>query len=52
MPETEIFDLVTSMGEVLLQNGAEIFRVDETMNKVARTYNIESFSSYTIATGI
>ena len=52
MLQTEIFHIVTSMGEVLLQNGAEIFRVDETMKKVAKQYRIDSFNSYTIANGI
>lgn len=52
MVETEVFNLITSMGEVLLKNGAEIFRVDETMKRVAKCYGIESFNSYTLANGL
>lgn len=52
MIETEVFNLIASMGEILLKNGAEIFRVDETMKRVAKCYGIESFNSYTLANGI
>ena len=34
------------MGEALLRNGAEIFRVQETMERVARAYDIEEYDVY------
>ena len=33
-------ELVTRIGEVLLKNGGEIFRVQQTMQLVAKAYGI------------
>ena len=30
-------------GDILLESGAEISRVEETINRIARAYGIESF---------
>ena len=38
------------MGEALLRNGAEIFRVQETMERVARAYDIEEYDVYVLST--
>ena len=40
------------MGEALLRNGAEIFRVQETMERVARAYNIEEYDVYVLSNAI
>ena len=37
------------MGEALLRNGAEIFRVQETMERVARAYDIEEYDVYVLS---
>ncbi|MFR7553293.1 MAG: threonine/serine exporter family protein, partial [Acutalibacteraceae bacterium] len=34
------------MGEALLRNGAEIFRVQETMERVAHAYGIDEYNVY------
>ena len=39
-------ELPFRMGQILLENGAEISRVQETMERVARAYNIEGFDVY------
>lgn len=33
----KVLELTTRIGEVLLKNGGEIFRVQETMQRIART---------------
>ena len=40
------------MGEALLRNGAEIFRVQETMERVARAYGIEEYDVYVLSNAI
>lgn len=40
------------MGEALLRNGAEIFRVQETMERVARAYGVEEFDVYVLSNAI
>lgn len=44
--------LAFQMGETLLQNGAEISRVQETMERVARAYHVESFNAYVLTNAI
>lgn len=45
-------DLSFKMGETLLRNGAEIFRVQETMERVARAYGIEEYDVYVLSNAI
>lgn len=47
-----IIDVVILAGEILLHNGAEIFRVQETMIKMAEAYKVTSFDVYVISNGI
>lgn len=37
------------MGEALLKNGAEIFRVQETMERVASAYGVEEYDVYVLS---
>ena len=48
----KVLDLTILAGEILLHNGAEIFRVQETMIKIAEAYEIASFNVYVISNGI
>lgn len=50
--QTKVFDLVMLAGKILLENGAEIFRVEETMKKIASTYQIEDLDIFVMANGI
>ena len=50
--EEQLFHLVMRIGEVLLQNGAEIFRVQETMLIVANHYQVSEVDTYVISNGI
>jgi uncharacterized membrane protein YjjP (DUF1212 family) len=48
----KIFSLVMRAGEILLHNGAEIFRVKQTMEIIAKAYGVKSVDVYTISNGI
>lgn len=47
-----IFKVVVLAGEILLANGAEIFRVEETMWHIAHYYNMDTLETFLIANGI
>ncbi len=38
----EVTEFVLKVGQVLLKNGAEIIRVEETIERICRYYEIES----------
>ena len=44
--EDEVMELAMQAGELLLENGAEIFRVEETMERICRHYGVESASQF------
>lgn len=48
----KILKLSVLAGETLLYNGAEIFRVQETMQKIAEAYHAEDFHVYVVTNGI
>lgn len=48
----KVLELTTRIGEVLLKNGGEIFRVQETMQRIAKAYGVEGFHVYVLANGI
>ncbi len=45
-------ELTTRIGEVLLKNGGEIFRVQQTMQIVAKAYGVSGFHVYVLANGL
>ncbi len=51
MPSSPL-ELPFQMGQVLLENGAEISRVQETMERVARAYDIGGFDVYVLTNSI
>ncbi len=52
MDKTSALELSFQMGETLLKNGAEISRVQETMERVARAYEIDTFDVYVLTNAI
>ena len=44
-----ILELSFAMGETLLVNGAEISRVQETMERVAKSFHADAFNVYVIS---
>ncbi len=45
-------ELAMRMGRVLLENGAEIMRVQDTMQRVATAYGVENFSAFVLTNAI
>lgn len=52
MENASALELSFQMGEVLLKNGAEISRVQETMERVARAYEIDAFDVYVLTNAV
>lgn len=49
---TQILDVTMQAGELLLKNGAEVFRVQQTMEIMARAYGAEDYHVYVLTNGI
>lgn len=49
---TSALELSFQMGQTLLENGAEISRVQETMERVARSYHADEFNVYVLSNAI
>lgn len=47
-----VLELSVLAGEILLHNGAEIFRVQETMLRISTAYSADDFHVYAISNGI
>lgn len=47
-----ILNLAISIGEVLLKNGGEIYRVQETVGRILEAYGIEDYNVFVITNGI
>ena len=45
-------ELAMEAGELLLENGAEIFRVEETMHRICSHYGVKSDHFFTLSNGI
>ena len=50
--EREVVETAMEAGHILLENGAEIFRVEETINRVCRHYGVESCNAFVLSNGI
>lgn len=50
--EQEVMELVVLAGEILADSGAEIFRVEETMDRICRYYGMRSGSMFVLSNGI
>ncbi len=52
-PDTErILNIAIEAGHILLENGAEIFRVEETMERIAGYYGVDEKEFYVLSNGI
>ncbi len=47
-----VVDLAMEAGELLLENGAEIFRVEDTLYRICRYYGVESAHFFVLSNGI
>ena len=46
--EKEVMELALQAGHLLLENGAEIFRVEETMDRICRHYGVRSGNAFVL----
>ena len=47
-----IMDFIMAAGETLLENGAEVFRVEQTMEIMARSFHLREFHVYVLTNGL
>ncbi len=52
MNKISSIELSFEIGKSLLENGAEISRVQETMERVAKAYDVDSFNAYVLTNAI
>lgn len=50
--ECAVMEVAMKAGRLLLENGAEIFRVEETMERICRHYHVENPSFFVLSNGI
>ena len=50
--EELVFETVALAGEVLLASGAEIFRVTDTMQRIATAYGCPQLDSFVVSNGV
>lgn len=48
----QVLDLCIRTGDLLLRNGGEIFRVQETMSRIAAAFGARSFQVYVLTNGL
>ncbi|MBQ3689906.1 MAG: threonine/serine exporter family protein [Bacteroidales bacterium] len=49
---SEALEVATKAGYILLENGAEISRVEETMNRIAKYFGVDSGNYFVLSNGI
>ncbi|WP_071433696.1 threonine/serine exporter family protein [Angelakisella massiliensis] len=49
---SEALEIAVYAGNILLQSGAEIFRVEETIDRITSAYGVESCNSFVLSSGI
>lgn len=52
MEVNEILEVASYAGKIMLESGAEAYRVEETMNRICTSLGVESASSYATPTVI
>lgn len=48
----EALNVASLAGDILLASGAEIFRVEETIYRIAKAYGVESSDAFVLSSGI
>lgn len=51
-PDEEVLDLALMAGHILLENGAEIYRVEETIDRICEYYGVNSENAFVLSNGI
>lgn len=50
--ENKVIDVVLIAGRILLEGGAETYRVEDTMNRIAHSYGLHDTYSFVTSTAI
>lgn len=50
--QREVLDIAMEAGHILLENGAEISRVEETIDRICRHFGVESENAFVLSNGI
>lgn len=50
--QREVLDVAMEAGHILLENGAEIFRVEETIDRICRHFGVQSENAFVLSNGI
>lgn len=50
--QREVMEAAVEAGHILLENGAEIFRVEETIKRICHYYGVKSSNVFTMSNGI
>lgn len=50
--DTRVLDVAMGAGRILLQSGAEIFRVEETIQRISIHYGVNAQSAFVLSSGI
>ena len=50
--ENKVIDVVLIAGRILLEAGAETYRVEDTMNRIAHSYGLHDTYSFVTSTAI
>ncbi len=50
--KSEDLDVVIAAGKILMESGAEIYRIEDTMKHMADSLKIENFNAYVVNRGI
>ena len=48
----EVLSLAVEIADVMLRNGGEIYRIEDTVIHILKAYNIENFDVYLLSNGI
>lgn len=50
--QSEVMEIALQAGHILLENGAEISRVEETIDRICRHYGVENGQAFVLSNGI
>ncbi|GEK90366.1 threonine/serine exporter family protein [Alkalibacterium putridalgicola] len=51
-PVAEIMDICVEAGRVMLENGAETYRVEDTLYRIAKSYHLENINVFVVPTAL
>ena len=50
--QRDVLDAAMTAGHILLENGAEIFRVEETIDRICHHFGVQSENAFVLSNGI